>query len=239
MPLILRADKGSNLTPTEADGNFTYLQGLIGTVEDNITAGRGIESITISGSTLTFHMSDSTVETVVIPPGIIEWTPQGEWAPSTHYNVNDTVAYFGSLYLVIFAHTAGLTFDPGANDGLGHNYYALILPKRPIWGRTITTTTYETVLTDADTYMRFTHAAGCVVTIDPAVNYPVWTEMHFRDESGIPGGGLSIEAPTPGAINAVMGHANATANSGGTLGLKQVDDSKVWDIFGLMALEST
>jgi hypothetical protein len=213
------------------------LNDLIATVEDNITAGRGIVDITISGSTLTFHMSDSTVETVVIPPGIFEWTPKGEWAPTTAYSVNDTVAYFGSLYLVIFAHTSQSTFDPGANDGLGHNYYVLILPKRPVWGRTISTSTYETVLTDADTYMRFTNSAGCIVTIDPSVNYPEWTEMHFRDECGLvtSGGGLTIEAPAPGAINPVIGYHNMTASKGGTITVKQVGTSKIWDILGLLA----
>jgi hypothetical protein len=243
MPLILRSVKGSNLTPNEADGNFTYLNNLIASVEDNITAGRGIESITISGNVLTFHMSDSTVETVTIPPGLFTWKPRGEWQPSTLYAVNDVVSYFGWLYLVIFAHTSQSTFDPTANDGLGHNYYALILPKESVWGQTISAATYTTVLTDANTYMRFTSPTGCIVTIDPSVDYPAWTEMHFHDEcdigitAGI--GGLTIEAPTPGAINPVSGYQFTTATMGGTFTVKQVSDSKVWDIFGLLALETT
>jgi hypothetical protein len=239
MPLILRSVKGSNLTPNEADGNFTYLNNLIASVEDNITAGRGIVDITISGNVITFHMSDSTLETVTIPNATFAWTPKGEWQPSTLYAVNDVVSYFGSLYLVIFAHTSQSTFDPAANDGLGHNYYSLILPKEPVWGQTISTATYTTVLADANTYMRFTNVAGCLVTIDPSVDYPAWTEMHFRDESLIPGGGVSIDAATPGSINAVTGYSNMTAASGGTITVKQVADTKVWDIFGLLALETT
>jgi hypothetical protein len=243
MPLILRSVKGSNLTPNEADGNFTYLNNLIASVEDNITAGRGIDDITISGDILTFHMSDLTLETVTIPSGTFAWKPKGEWAPSTVYAVNDVVSYFGSLYLVIFAHTSHATFDSAANDGFGHNFYSLILPKEPVWGQTISDASYTTLLTDANTYMRFTHAAGCIVTIDPSVDYPAWTEMHFRDEcdigitAGI--GGLTIEAPTPGAINPIRGYQFTTATLGGTLTLKQVGDSKVWDIMGLLAPEST
>jgi hypothetical protein len=242
MPLILRSVKGSNLTPNEADGNFTYLNNLIASVEDNITAGRGIVDITISGNIITFHMSDSTLETVTIPSGTFTWIPKGEWQPSTLYAVNDVVSYFGSLYLVIFAHTSHVSFDAAANDGFGHYFYSLILPKEPVWGQTISASIHTTVLTDANTYMRFTSASGCIVTIDPAVDYPAWTEMHFRDECpAVTGGGgsLIIEAATPGAINPVLGYQNMTAAKGGTITVKQVADSKVWDIFGLLAVEGT
>jgi hypothetical protein len=234
MPLILRSVKGSNLTPNEADGNFTYLNNLIAAVEDNITAGRGIDDITYSGGIFTFHMSDSTLETVTIPPATFSWIPKGEWQPSTVYAVNDVVSYFGSLYLVIFAHTSQSTFDPAANDGFGHNYYALILPKEPVWGQTITDATYTTVLLDGNTYMRFTNAAGCAVTIDPAVDYPAWTEMHFRDESAVSAGGLTIECPTPGGINPVNGFNNASLTFGGSVTVKQVADTGNWDIMGLL-----
>jgi hypothetical protein len=232
MPLILRSVKGSNLTPSEADGNFTYLDDLIASVEDNITAGIGIDTISISGNVLTFNMSDSTTQSVTLPTSIYAWTPRGEWQPTTAYAVNDTVSYFGSVYLVIFAHTSHSTFDPGANDGLGHNFYALILPHSPIWGQTISGTTYTTVLTDANTYMRFTSATGCAITIDEAVNYPAWTEMHFRDECNA--GNISIEIATPGHINPVGGYQNESAAKGGTIGVKQVAATGAWDIFGLL-----
>jgi hypothetical protein len=144
------------------------------------------------------------------------------------------VSYFGSLYLVIFAHTSHASFDAAANDGLGHYFYSLILPKEPIWGQVITTATYTTVLTDANTYMRFTNAAGCAVTIDPAVVYPAWTEMHFRDESAVSAGGLTVECPTPGGINAVNGFNNSSLTSGGTITVKQVAATGDWDIMGLL-----
>jgi hypothetical protein len=66
--------------------------------------------------------------------------------------------------------------------------------------------------------------------------------MHFRDECpAVTGGGgsLIIEAATPGAINPVLGYQNMTAAKGGTITVKQVADSKVWDIFGLLAVEGT
>jgi len=33
----------------------------------------------------------------------------------------------GKLYMVIFDHVSGLTFDANASDGIGDNYYALLL----------------------------------------------------------------------------------------------------------------
>ncbi len=234
MPLILRSGKGSILTPNEADGNFVYLDGRISTEIANITAGVGVDSITISGNVLTFHMSDATTETVTLPTAIYAWTPQGEWQPTTAYAVNDTVSYFGSLYLVIFAHTSDATFDPGANDGFGHYFYALILRRTPVWGQTITDANYTTLVTDIDTYMRFTNAGGCNITIDSSVDYPAWSEMHFRDETGLPAGGISVECPTPGGINGVDLFNNSTLCNGGTITVKQVADTGVWDIMGLL-----
>ncbi len=234
MPLILRSVKGSNLTPNEADGNFVYLDGRISTEIANITAGVGIDSITISGSVLTFHMSDATLETVTLPASLYTWQPQGEWQPLTAYAVNDTISYFGSLYLVIFAHTSEAVFDPLADDGFGHFFYALILRRTPVWGQTITDATYSTLVTDIDIYTRFTNVGGCIITIDSSLDYPAWSEMHFRDETGLDSGGISIECPTPGGINDVRGYNNATATNGGTITVKQVNDTGVWDIMGLL-----
>jgi hypothetical protein len=48
------------------------------------------------------------------------------WTPLTVFPVNTFVTEGGSTYLVEFPHTSAATFDPGANDGLGHNYYGLL-----------------------------------------------------------------------------------------------------------------
>jgi hypothetical protein len=39
----------------------------------------------------------------------------------------DVLTYGGRTYLVIFDHTSDVSFDPGANDGEGHDYYRLLL----------------------------------------------------------------------------------------------------------------
>jgi hypothetical protein len=56
-----------------------------------------------------------------------------EWEPLTTYAVNTFVTEGGSTYLVEFPHTSAATFDPGANDGLGHNFYGLLpFPNPPL-----------------------------------------------------------------------------------------------------------
>jgi hypothetical protein len=42
------------------------------------------------------------------------------------FAVNVFVTEGGVTYLVEYPHTSAATFDPGANDGLGHNYYHLL-----------------------------------------------------------------------------------------------------------------
>lgn len=104
----------------------------------------------------------------------------------------------------------------------------------PIPGDEIDTTTYTTVAEDAGRYLRFTNAAGCAITIDPDIIYPAWTEMHFRDATGQSSGGISITTSTPAAINDVNGFENATLTDGGTITIKQVNDTGAWDIMGLL-----
>jgi hypothetical protein len=58
--------------------------------------------------------------------------------------------------------------------------------------------------------------------------------MHFRDESAVSAGGLTIECPTPGGINSINGFNNSTLTSGGTITVKQVADTGNWDIMGLL-----
>ncbi len=49
---------------------------------------------------------------------------RGDWAPSTIYLASDTVQHAGVVYVVPTNHTSALTFDPGANDGSGHDFYS-------------------------------------------------------------------------------------------------------------------
>jgi hypothetical protein len=116
---------GATLTATQFDTNFYTIQAAINAL--SLTPGVGVASISQpTAGTLLFTMSDaSTQGPFPLPVG--EWNFQGDWTALTAYIINDVVQYNSSLYAVIFPHTSGATFDPGANDGAGHDYYRLIL----------------------------------------------------------------------------------------------------------------
>lgn len=125
MAIILRAVKGAPLTIAELDGNFTDLDGRVTTLEDGGgSAGlREIESTEQIGNTLVVHYTDAT-EDGPFSLGTVSVRGRGAWLPSTSYLVGDTVVAGEVVYLVTFNHTSALTFDPGANDGSGHDYYS-------------------------------------------------------------------------------------------------------------------
>lgn len=119
---------GVKLSSFQGDENIYTLNAAIAAVAATVTPSRSISSITMSlANELTFHMSDSTLEgpfTIQFAP----LNPRGAWLASTAYAVNDAFYINGTAYLVIFADPGQSSFDAGANDGLGHNYFAVILP---------------------------------------------------------------------------------------------------------------
>jgi len=106
------AGKGANLLPSEADYNFWNIAQAILDLESNPAQPVGIESITMSGSSMTIHLTDgSFMGPFLIPVLTFSW--RGEWQPTTSYNVLDvfSVADTG-IYLVLLAHTSNIAFDP-------------------------------------------------------------------------------------------------------------------------------
>jgi hypothetical protein len=124
------AGKGANLVPAEVDGNFFDVSTRVTVLEDNApAASNGIAYFNIGGTNnelFYVHMTDGTIQGPFALPQKT-WNFRGAWAPSVVYNVDDVVTMVGGVYLVLFNHTSASTFDPNANDGLGHNYYGLLL----------------------------------------------------------------------------------------------------------------
>lgn len=125
-PLTLRSVKGSQLTSDEFDDNMRHFDERLDVIEGDPPEARSIDSFSIAGDQLTVHMSDSTDEGPLTVPAVT-YNPRGEWAASTAYVKYDTFYVNGSSYQVLYPHTSALTFDPNANDGLGHDYYQLWL----------------------------------------------------------------------------------------------------------------
>lgn len=118
---------GANLTADQVDGNFYDVSARVQYLELNPTQPVQITSFSSVGNQLYINMSDGTVQGPLAMP-VVKWNFRGTWVPSTVYTVDDVVtAPDGAVYLVIFTHTSGVAFSPGANDGAGHNFYSLLL----------------------------------------------------------------------------------------------------------------
>jgi hypothetical protein len=121
------AGKGANLVPGEVDGNFYDVAGRLHTIEDNMpAAANGIAFFAVSGNQFYVHMTNGTIQGPYQLPQLA-WNFRGPWLPSTNYSVNDVVTANGGTYMVLVNHVSAAVFDPGANDGAGHNYYGLLL----------------------------------------------------------------------------------------------------------------
>lgn len=92
-------------------------------------------------------------------------------------------------------------------------------------------------LADRNTFMRCTHADGCVVTLplDADSDIPLHAEFHFRQCTS---GAVSIEAPSDITINGIAGFLDQTGAVGAVMTLKHVGADE-WDLFGLLAEDST
>lgn len=232
MPLVLRSVKGSNLTPNEADGNFTYLDGRITTIE-GLPLGVGIDHIEVIGNQMTITLTDSSIQgPFTIPTAELNF--RGEWQASTAYTTNDIITYQNAVYQVLADHTSATDFDPGE----------LAATATPAYGLWITGDTSSSVQTqsgstwtptgaDINTYNRFdTSTAGCTVTVptNADVAFTIGTEIHGRQAGP---GQVTIVGDTGVTVNAQYGSDNITAGEGASFTLKKVAADE-WDVMGRM-----
>jgi hypothetical protein len=132
MAIVFRADigpytgKGSPLTKEEVDGNFYDLVTRTITLEDG--GAFTCESVTYTGTSITFNWSDATTSGPFVLP-VATFTPRGIWLNSTTYFYLDVVSAVGiGMYLVLIEHTTAAlpaTFDPTATIG-GNPVYLII-----------------------------------------------------------------------------------------------------------------
>jgi hypothetical protein len=233
MPLVLRAVKGSNLTPAEADGNFTYLDGRIVTLE-GLPLGVGIASISVIGNQMTITLTDSSIQGPFTIP-TAELNNRGEWQASTPYAVNDIVTYNGSVYRVAANHTSATSFDPGEIIDTATEVYNLWLSMTGAPVQTQSGVTWTPSLVDAFTYNRFTNALAITLTIptNDDVPFPIGTEIHGRQADDGP---VSIVGADTGvAVNPQFECDNVTAGLGATFTIKKVGTDE-WDVMGKMVL---
>jgi hypothetical protein len=112
-----------DLTPEQVDNNFWQA------IQDNqakAVQGVGIANIVVHGNQFTVVLTDHTLlGPYDIPMMTIQF--KGEWAPNTQYYAGDIITSVGATYMVEINHVSNATFDAGANDGMGNDYYGVLL----------------------------------------------------------------------------------------------------------------
>lgn len=115
--------EAEDLPPEAVDGNFWQ---AIQDIQAKAAQGVGISNATVAGDQFYLVLTDHTLlGPYTLPKMTIQF--QGEWAPNTNYLAGDIITHGGSTYFVNVNHTSAATFDPGANDGHGNNFYGLLL----------------------------------------------------------------------------------------------------------------
>jgi hypothetical protein len=127
--LLRWAGVGRPLTWAEHDGVHYNLDTRVTTLESDPSTVVSIASVTTdtAGRDLYVHLTDSTVEGPFALP-VTDLNPRGVWAATTFYVVDDIFTASGNVYRAIFPYISPSSFDPGANDGLGHDLYQLYIP---------------------------------------------------------------------------------------------------------------
>lgn len=113
----------SDLSPAQVDNNFWQ---AIQDIQAKAPQGVGIANFVVQGNQMTVVLTDHTLlGPYPLPMASINF--RGEWFHNTFYAANDIITHGGSTYMVMENHTSAATFDPGANDGHGNDYYGLLL----------------------------------------------------------------------------------------------------------------
>jgi len=114
---------GMDLTPTQVDQNFYQ---AIQDIQAKAAQGVGISNFVVTGNQMTVVLTDHTLlGPYTLPMAQISF--RGEWVPNTDYYAGNVITHAGSTYMVEVNHTSAATFDPGANDGAGNDFYGLLL----------------------------------------------------------------------------------------------------------------
>lgn len=119
------------LSSLSVDENFYEADQRMDALEANPPDPISVETVTSDGETFSVILTDGTqFGPFTLPTATFEML--GEWQPLTPYTPNKFFSEGGFTYLINFAHTSAASFDPNANDGLGHNFYSLLpFPNNP------------------------------------------------------------------------------------------------------------
>lgn len=177
MSLVLRSEKGSNLTPNEVDGNFTFLQSLINDLVANPPAAVSVVGFSVTGRTFRVNLSNgSQFGPYDLPTTAIEFA--GDWTPGATYSFMNMfrVPNMGLYLVVADTYTAPPvdtdgnwpTFDPDQQTTEGFSIFT------PVFESALPVTIYQHESTftlfpnEANAYHAVNSASGvlCQIPLD-------------------------------------------------------------------------
>lgn len=120
---------GRLLHDFEVDQNFWDHEVRITALEHHFMVPISIASVTQpTSNTLQVNFTDASHDGPFTLPSLsLSTLFKGDWAPITHYNVDDIFTDGSVLYFAAIDHTSAATFDPNATDGFGHQLYTVFL----------------------------------------------------------------------------------------------------------------
>lgn len=117
---------GADLSANQIDINFWVLASQLAALQDHAGQNADIDYFVVNGNQMFVHLTNHAVLGPYILP-TAQWNFRGPWAPVTVYAPYDIVTDANATYMILFPHTSAATFSASANDGLGHNYYGLLI----------------------------------------------------------------------------------------------------------------
>lgn len=201
------AGKGANLTPAEVDTNFYELRTDVDDLTAQFVPVVNIAYFSVAANALFVHMTDHSILGPYPIPMVGLWTFRDEWLPDTTYLVNDMVTFGNVLYLVLIDHTSAGSFDPDATNGLGDNYYAVVLEAAPaivetwnfqgVWEPLTSYFKFDVVTFGTSIYLVLQNHESAA-TFDPDetnINGPLYSLiLDLGVTSGLPAGGDTGQA---------------------------------------------
>jgi hypothetical protein len=240
--ITYRLVKGSPITEAEYDGSLHNLDDRTGALE-SVTGSNAYPTdfeINTAGHMDVIMSNGTVIDAGPLPaPGGLAVTYRGIWTPLTFYHANDLFTAPNSNWLggVLHAHTSASSFDWNANDGMGHDFYMVMVSFAP--NPTVLLNSASVInltLDHINCYIRSTavdtsHVVFVEIPTNASVPFPISSEISFC-QRGDPllfqaAGGVTLFHPSDSDPETEIDGAVAT--------LKKVD-TDVWDLFGKLKL---
>ena len=124
------AGTGTPNNAAQVDGNFYDVDQRIVALNADLAEGKRIDTVTYTATSMTFHFTDGSTQTIPLPIATITYV--GQWTNSTPYTRGSMVSVRArGMYQVLVNHLTPAepaVFDEDATDGSGNPLYSFWMP---------------------------------------------------------------------------------------------------------------